>query len=77
MILSIHSQRLRQVTLRPICSYASLYQSLRFQNVLSQPLSVALSFLENCRHLRVPYNRDHHAIIYHHIVHGNKQRRPL
>jgi hypothetical protein len=45
VIFSIHSQRLRQVTLRT-CSYASRYQSLRFQKVLSQPLSVALSFVE-------------------------------
>src|SRR5215469_9954006 len=28
------------------CSYASRYQSLRFQKVLSQPLSVARSFLD-------------------------------
>jgi hypothetical protein len=33
VIFSIHSQRLRQGTLAPTCSYASRYQSLRFQNV--------------------------------------------
>jgi adenine-specific DNA-methyltransferase len=30
----------------PGCGHASRYQSLRFQNVASQPLSVAVSFLE-------------------------------
>jgi len=55
---------------------ASRYQSLRFQKVLSHPLSVALSLLE-IAHLRAAYNRDDDPVLHHHIIHGNEQRRSL
>src|SRR5271155_729499 len=42
----VHLQCLPRPARSPGCGHASRYQSLRLQKVLSQPLSVALSFLE-------------------------------
>src|ERR1700731_4826357 len=33
--------------------------------------------LGNCRDLGAAYNRDHHTVFHYHIVHRNKERRPL
>ena len=45
--------------------------------MLSQPLSVALSFFDIADTLGSAHNRDHHTLFHYHIVHRNKERRPL
>src|SRR3984893_10527913 len=77
VIFSIHSQRLRQVTLRPYLQLCVAIPVLEVPEGAVPAAQCRPQLLGNCRHLGAAYNRDHHTVFHYHIVHRNKERRPL
>ena len=77
MIFSIHSQRLRQVTLRPYLQLCVAIPVLEVPEGAVPAAQCRPELLGNCLHLRAAHNRDDHPVFHDHIVHGNEESRPF